>query len=195
MAAPGRGETTRILLQLNRGELGKVEATNLLFEHVFQELRRLASGMMQQERINHTLQPTALVHEAYLRLVDGSCVEWQGRAHFFGVASRAMRRILVEHARRHAAAKRGGQWQRITLDDRLGLKMPAAVEILDLDRSLAEFANVDSRAAQVVELRIFGGMTMEEIAHILDVSERTIYKDWNFAKMWLSKELAEGDHS
>jgi RNA polymerase sigma factor (TIGR02999 family) len=194
MAEPPQRETTRILLQLSRGELDKVEATDRLFEHVFQELRRLASGLMQRERPDHTLQPTALVNEAYLRLVDGSSVEWQDRAHFFGVATRAMRQILVEHARRHAAAKRGGGWQRITLDDRLGLKMPSAVEILDLDRVLVKLSEMDARAGRVVELRVFGGMTMEEIAHILDVSERTIYKDWHFAKMWLSKELAEEDH-
>jgi RNA polymerase sigma factor (TIGR02999 family) len=191
MVEPAQPETTQVLLQLSRGEVDKVEATNRLFELVFDELRRLASGLMRHERPDHTLQPTALVNEAYLRMVDGSCVEWKDRAHFFGVATRAMRQVLVDHARRRATEKRGGGWKRITLDDRLGLKWPSAVQILDLDKLLTKLSGLDERTGRVVEMRVFGGMTVAEVAHALGVTERTIYKEWRFAKMWLAKEFAD----
>jgi RNA polymerase sigma factor (TIGR02999 family) len=187
-----RGEVTRILMDLGRDDVDQIAASNRLFEAVYAELRRLAGGMMRGERRDHTLQPTALVHETYLRLVGGSEIEWRNRAHFFGIAASAMRRILVEHARQRAAAKRGGAWKRVTLDSEIAQPGVSDVEVLDLDRALTNLAELDGRAARVVELRVFAGMEMKEIAHILGVSERTVHGDWRVAKMWLARELSEG---
>lgn len=144
---------------------------------------------MRNERADHTLQPTALVHEAYVKLADGTRVAWKGRAHFFGVAARAMRQILVDHARRHLAAKRGGVRHRVTLTGCEPVDPHDAVEILELDELLERFSALDSRAARVVELRVFGGLSVPEAAHLLGVSPRTVDGDWAVARMWLSREL------
>jgi RNA polymerase sigma-70 factor (ECF subfamily) len=192
MADPDRDEITQILTGLHGGEGPNHEAAGRLFAAVFGELRRLAGGLMRNERTGHTLQPTALVNEAYLRLVDDSKVDWQNRAHFFGAAARAMRRILVDHARNRAAAKRGGGWHRITLDDALAVTTDRDIEILDLDRVLTKLASMDERMARVVELRVFAGMSVEETALILGISVRTIHNDWRVAKMWLARELSGG---
>jgi RNA polymerase sigma-70 factor (ECF subfamily) len=153
----------------------------------------MAAGLMRNERAGHTLQGTALVHEAYLRLVDDKAIDWQGRAHFFGIAARAMRQILVDHARGRAAAKRGGGLQRVELDDQMGLSGAHALDLLDLDRILTSLAEFDERMARVVEYRVFAGMSVEEVAHVLDVSVRTVHNDWRVAKLWLSRQLAERD--
>jgi len=148
---------------------------------------------MRRERKDHTLQPTALVNEAYLRLVDGSAVEWENRAHFFGIAARAMRQILIEHARRRSRAKRGGGWQRVTLD---GLQITAAsdVELLDLEEALQQLEKNDERMARVVELRVFGGLKVDEVAHVLGISRRTVHEDWRVARLWLAHQL-DGDNA
>jgi RNA polymerase sigma factor (TIGR02999 family) len=192
MDPSGGGEVTRLLAGMGRGDLDRVDAVNRLFGVVYGELRRLAAGLLREERPDHTLQPTALVNEAYLRLVNGAPVPWQNRAHFFGIAATAMRRILVEHARRRAAAKRGGSWQRVTLDERIETDARFDIEILDLDRLLSRLGAMDGRMERVVEMRVFCGMEMGEIAHILGVSERTVHNDWRIAKMWLTRELSEG---
>jgi RNA polymerase sigma factor (TIGR02999 family) len=190
-----RGEITRILVDLGRDGVDRPAISNHLFEVVYGELRRLAAGMMRGERPDHTLQPTALVNETYLRLVDDTQIDWQNRAHFFGIAATAMRRILVEHARQRATEKRGGGWQRVTLDGEIAQPDASDIEVLDLDRALSRLGELDGRAARVVELRVFAGMEMREIAHILEVSERTVHGDWRMAKMWLARELSRGTRS
>jgi RNA polymerase sigma-70 factor (ECF subfamily) len=195
MADPDRNAITQILAGLKgRGEPSRA-AADRLFEAVFDELRRLAGGLMNRERAGHTLQATALVNEAYIRLVDDSKIDWRNRAHFFGIAARAMRQILVDHARQRAAGKRGGGWRRVTLDDGVALTDQPDIEILDLDRVLTELAGMDERMARVVELRVFAGMSVEETAHILGVSVRTVHNDWRVAKMWLARQLSEGTSS
>jgi RNA polymerase sigma factor (TIGR02999 family) len=187
-----RGEITVLLDSLSHGDLEKAQATNRLFELVYAEMRRIAASLMNRERSGHTLQPTALVHEAYLRLVDQSRVRWEDRAHFFRIAVGAMRRILVDHARTRAADKRGGGWQRVTLDEAIGTDGGVEFEIVALDHALARLATMDDRMEQVVTMRVFGGMEMKEIAHALGVSERTVYDDWQVARRWLGRELAQG---
>jgi RNA polymerase sigma factor (TIGR02999 family) len=163
-----------------------------IFEIVYNELRRLAGSLMRREQSDHTLQPTALVHEAYCRLVDQTRIEWQNRAHFFGIAARAMRQILVNYAYQRGAAKRGGDWKRITLDERLAVGTAPEIQILELDEALNKLAEIDERMAKVVELRVFAGMRVNEVAHMLSVSRRTVLKDWRVAKMWLHRLLTEG---
>lgn len=158
-----------------------------LFDAVYQELRQLARAVLQ--RRDGTLTPTALVHEAYLRLASGAEIAWENRAHFLGIAARAMRQVLVDHARARSAAKRGGGLRRVTLDSKLGIEGGTEVELLDLNRALDRLAAKDSRMSQVVELRIFGGLTMKEVAHVLGVSKRTVDGDWAMARLWLAREL------
>jgi RNA polymerase sigma factor (TIGR02999 family) len=144
---------------------------------------------MRRERRDHTLQPTALVGEVFLRLVDQTRIAWRDRAHFLGVAARVMRQILVDHARRHGAAKRGAGVWRVTFDESLGHGLPKDIEIVALHEALARLGEIDPRGAQVVELRVFGGSTVEEIAQTLGVSKRTVDGDWAVARMWLAREL------
>ena len=146
---------------------------------------------MSNERANHTLQPTALVNEAYLKLVNAARVRWQGRAHFLRVAARAMRQILVNHATARAADKRGGDWTRITLDDEIAGSPNRVLEVLSLNEALEKLSRNDERMAQIVELRVFAGMPVREVAHVLGVSKRTVDSDWQFAKLWLADELRE----
>jgi RNA polymerase sigma-70 factor (ECF subfamily) len=194
-----RSDVTRILRALCEGEGDRKEHSDRLFHEVYRELRRIAGGMMSRERPDHTLQPTALVHEAYLKLVDQTVPDWQNRAHFFGIAARAMRQILVDHARRHQAEKRGGAWRRVTLDENLpgtgaftGGAGGAEVEILSLHEALEKLARRDERMARVVELRVFAGLLAREVALVLGVSKRTADEDWKLARMWLARELAGG---
>ncbi len=163
-----------------------------LLELVYEDLRRLARSYLRRERHAHTLSATGLVHEAFERLVEQTRVDWQGRSHYFAVAAQAMRRILVDHARRQARLKRGGDWQRITLDagsvrpsEALGFEV-----LLDLDRALAKLSALDERQSRVAELRYFAGMRMEEIAAVLGVSKRTVEGDWTHAKAWLKREIS-----
>jgi RNA polymerase sigma factor (TIGR02999 family) len=180
------GNVTRLLLEAQSGDRA---ALNRLLPLVYEELRRVAQRQMRRERPGHTLLTTGLVHEAYLKLVDEAQVEWQSRAHFFGIAARAMRQILVDHARRRGAEKRGGEWRRTTLaDKRLGLGVPME-ELLALDVALDRLDALDSRLREVVEYRFFAGMSEEEIGEVLGVSTRTVRRDWVKARAWLYKEL------
>jgi RNA polymerase sigma-70 factor (ECF subfamily) len=192
MAEPARSEITGILLSLQSDQAGRQKYSDRLFEHVYNDLHRIAVDLMRQERIDHTLQPTAIVHEAYLRLVDQTRTDWQDQAHFFRTAARAMRRILIDHERRRSAAKRGGDSPKVTLDSKLGVEKEKAVGVLELDEALTKLNEMDERMAQVVEFRVFAGMTVVEAAFVLDVSERTVHQDWRVAKMWLRRELPGG---
>lgn len=169
---------------------GDEAALDELVPLVESELRRLARGYMARERTGHTLQTTALVNEAYLRLVDAQDVCWNDRAHFFAIAARLMRRVLVDHARRKAFQKRGGNVKVVSLDEAMLISRAPDVELLDLDRALQALAAVDDRKARVVEMRYFGGMTVEETADALRVSTETVKRDWRLAKLWLLDELA-----
>jgi RNA polymerase sigma factor (TIGR02999 family) len=188
MSLPERGEITRLLLE-RRPDAPDAAADDRLLALLYPELRRLASALMRRERPGHTLQATALVHEAYLKLVDGAQTDWNDRAHFLGVAARAMRQVLVDHARRRGAAKRGKGWHRVTLDEALEPGGQADLEILELDDALEKLAALDPRGARGAELRLFGGLTAPDIARILGVSTRTVESDWAMAKLWLAREL------
>jgi RNA polymerase sigma factor (TIGR02999 family) len=168
---------------------GNHHALNQLLPLVYAELRRIAARQLQKERVGHTLQPTALVHEVYLRLVDQRHVDWRNRAHFFGVAAHVMRRILVDHARRRSTSKRGIGVQRVAIDDALGAAAPNDVPILAFDHALGRLEEIDADLAKLVELRAFGGLTIEEAAHVLDVSPSTAKRDLRTAKAWLKREL------
>lgn len=177
---------TRALKGMSSGEQG---AADQLWEMTYEELRRIAYRMLQGERMDHTLSGTALVHEAFVRLIDQNRVEWQDRAHFFAVAAQACRRILIDHARKHRAKKRGGGRVRITID-RLQLEQERKSEdLLDLHEALERLEVLNPRLSRVVEFRYFGGLSEAEIAEVLDVSERTVRRDWVKAKGWLHREL------
>jgi RNA polymerase sigma factor (TIGR02999 family) len=181
---------THLLVALRAGGDGHGRVTGQLVEALYPELRRLAARLMRRERDGHTLQPTAVVNEAFVRLVNQRTVDWQDRAHFLGIAARVMRQVLVEHARRRGAAKRGANRDRVTLDEALAMGDDPAFSMLVLDDVLTRLANVDPRGAQVAELRIFGGLTVQETAHALGVSVRTVHTDWAMARLWLARELA-----
>lgn len=190
-----RTEFTQILRDLVSNRHSSHVEFDRAFEIVYGELRKLAGVLMHHELSDHTLQPTALVHEAYFRLVDQKHVEWQDRAHFFGIASRAMRQILVEHARKRSAARHGGGLKKIPLDENIISANDFDVEIVELGEALDRLSDLDERMARVVEMRVFGGLTSEEIALVLGVSRGTIQNDWRFARMWLGRELSEGSSS
>src|SRR5262245_8416039 len=177
---------TALLTDWSRGDTTALEQ---LLPLLYDELRRIAARQLRGERVNHTLQPTALVHEVYLRLVDQRHVGWQDRAHFLGVAAHTMRRILVDHARRHSAQKRGDGVQCVSLDDAKDLAAPQEVPLLALDHALGRLETVDPELAKIVELRAFGGLTIEEAAHVLNVSPSTAKRDWRTARAWLNREL------
>ena len=188
MGCASRAETSEILTELEHE--GHPLAAQIL-PQVYDQLHLLAEVCLREERPDHTLQPTALIHEAYLKLANGKQVQWQNRAHFFGVAARAMREVLIDYARKKGTAKRGGGWRRLTLGDDFGERVPSEIEVADLDRLLSRLGEMDPRAEQVVELRVFGGLTARETAHLLGVSERTVHNDWRFARAWLSRELTD----
>jgi RNA polymerase sigma factor (TIGR02999 family) len=181
-------DVTLLLSALTRGDKG---ATSKLIPVVYDELRRLAGSYMRRERVDHTLQATALVHEAYLKLVEQRSVDWQSRAHFFGVAAQLMRRILIDHARGHSRQKRGGDEQKVSLDEALIFSEQQADELLAVDDSLNQLAKIDPRQAKVVEMRFFGGLSIEEAAEVLGVSPKTVKRDWSVAKAWLYADLKE----
>lgn len=168
---------------------GHQSALNHLMPLVYAELRRVAARQLRSERADHTLQPTALVHEVYLRLVDQRQADWRSRAHFFGVAAQVMRRILVDHARRHRADKRGEGVRCVSIDEAREVAASNEVPILALDHALDRLEKVDSDLARIVELRAFGGLTIEEAAHVLQVSPSTAKREWRTAKAWLGREL------
>ncbi|MCC7387447.1 MAG: hypothetical protein IT431_01635 [Phycisphaerales bacterium] len=184
--AERRSEVTQLLL---RAEQGDRDATDRLFPLVYDELRRLAGGMMRQERASHTLQATALVHEAYFRLVGDTHAGWESRAHFFGAAAAAIRRILVDHARSKNRDKRGGGWDRVPLPDEAAEQTPT-LDLLALDEALRKLATADPRMARLVELRFFVGLTITEAAASLGISEPTAVREWQLARVWLHAELS-----
>ncbi len=157
---------------------------------VYEELRRMANYYMRNERRGHTLQTSALVNEAYLRLIDHENIEWQNRSHFFGLAAQAMRRILVDHARSRNYQKRGGAAQQVSLDEAATLATERAEELIALDEALQELAKLDPRKSQIVEMRYFGGLTGEEVSEALSISTATVSRDWEIAKAWLLRELS-----
>lgn len=169
---------------------GSEDASARLMPLVYEELRRLAREYLRRERPDHTLQATALVHEAYLRMVDEKNITWKDRAHFYGIAARLMRRILVDHARAHNAAKRGGLEQKFSLDEARELPAAGATDLVALDGALESLAKTYPRKSEVVELKFFGGLEANEIAEVLQVSEKTVLRDWSFAKLWLCRELS-----
>ena len=167
---------------------GEQSVASPLMDAVYSELRRLARGYLRRERADHSLPPTALVHEAYLKLVDQRCVRWQSRTQFFAIAAHLMRRILVDHARARGAAKRGAG-AKVALDDVDAETSPPNVDMLDLDAALEALALVDSRQSRLVELRFFGGLTVNETAVVLGVAPITVKRDWALARAWLFREL------
>jgi RNA polymerase sigma factor (TIGR02999 family) len=169
---------------------GDTDARDQLMTVLYQELRRRAAARLRRERPGHSLQPTALVHEAYLRLVDQRRVVWQNRGQFFGVASEMMRRILVDRARAHRMAKRSGRWARVTLHEAARVAPAVDVDVLDLDAALTRLAAFDPRKSRLAELRFFGGLSVEEAGEALGVSHATVERDWQAARAWLLKELA-----
>ena len=179
-------DVTALLGDWGRGDR---TALNQLLPLVYAELRRVAARQLRNERADHTLQPTALVHEAYIKLVDQRHVDWQNRAHFFGVAAQVMRRILVDHARRHSASKRGDGVRCVSIDEARDVAASDEIPILALDHALDRLEKVDAELAKIVELRAFGGLTIEEAAHVLGVSPSTAKRDWRTAKAWLTREL------
>jgi RNA polymerase sigma factor (TIGR02999 family) len=170
---------------------GDLAARDELVAVVQQELRCRAAARLRREGKGHVLQPTALVHEAYLRLVGQRHTQWQDRGHFYAVASEMMRRILVDHARRRKMAKRSGGWARVTLDDGVAQQDPPDVDILDLDAALSEMASFDSRKSQVAELRFFGGLSLDDIGHALGISPATVEREWQAARAWLYRRLTQ----
>jgi RNA polymerase sigma factor (TIGR02999 family) len=170
---------------------GRHEALEHLTPLVYDDLRRVAARYMRQEATGHALQPTALVHEAYVRLIDQKRVKWRNRAHFFGVAAGMMRRILVDHARRRRAEKRGGDWERVTLaEDEVAAEDCREIDVLSLHESLERLATFDPQQARIVELRYFGGLTIEETAEVVGVSPATVVREWTIAKAWLRADLS-----
>ena len=168
---------------------GNRSALDQLLPLVYAELRRVAARQLRDERADHTLQPTALVHEVYMRLVDQREGDWQNRAHFFGVSAQVMRRILVDHARRRSASKRGDGVRCVSIDEARDVAAASEIPILALDGALDRLEKVDAELARIVELRAFGGLTIEEAAHVLSVSPSTAKRDWRTAKAWLNREL------
>ena len=180
-------DVTALLGDWSRGDR---TALNQLLPLVYAELRRVALRQLRKERADHTLQPTALVHEVFIRLVDQRRVDWQNRAHFFGVAANVMRRILVDYARRHGARKRGDGVRWVSLDEAEHVAAANEMPILEFDHALERLEAVDSELARIVELRAFGGLTIEEAAHVLGVSPSTVKREWRTAKAWLNRELS-----
>ncbi|MGA2068465.1 MAG: sigma-70 family RNA polymerase sigma factor [Thermoguttaceae bacterium] len=178
---------------LERFDPGERYAGEQLFADVYAELRALAARYLHRERKSHTLQPTALVHEAYLKLVDQTGVDWQDRAHFLAIAAHAMRQILVDHARRHRAAKRGGNRHRIALDDSLAVESRRDVDLLALEDALTKLTKLDPRQAQMIELRFFGGLSIAEVAKVMAISKRSVEREWTMVRAWLRRELGRGD--
>lgn len=183
-------EVTRIVNDMVAGDRAVAER---LFCLIYDSLHDLAARYLKGERPGHTLSPTALVHEAYVKLVDQSRVNWRGRTHFFAVGAQAMRRILVDHARHKHRIRRGGGRARIQLDDQIALSPRRDEDVLALDEALAKLAQVDPRQATVVELRFFGGLNVAEVADVLGVSKRTVEGEWTMARAWLRRELAGED--
>jgi RNA polymerase sigma-70 factor (ECF subfamily) len=190
MADGDLSETTQLLREWANGD---AEALNRLTPLVYRELRRIAGRYMQDEAPGRTLQTTAVVHEAYLRLIEVHNVDWQHRAQFFAVSAQIMRRILLDAARRRSTAKRGGRVEAVNLDEIADLSAERGAELLALDEVLERLTAIDPRKAQVVELRFFGGLSVEETAAVLKISVRTVHLDWSFARAWMLVEMGGGE--
>lgn len=186
----GEGQVTALLKRASRGD---ESARNELYPHIYQEMRRLASAYMARERAGHTLQPTALLHEAYLRLIECNEVDWEGRGHFFATAAKIMRRILISHARTKQANKRGGELQRVDLDKAFVTTAEPEPILISLDEALSRLELESPRAYQLVELKFFAGLSFEDAALALGVSSRTLKRDWEVAKRWLYREIQGSD--
>ena len=181
-------DITQLLVELTDGNK---EVVNEILPLIYSELRKLAGGYLRKERGNHTLQPTALVHEAYMKLIDQKQVKWQNRAHFFGIAAQVMRRILLDYARQHKAGKRGGVGENVELEENLIIvEGEKSAELLALDEALENLAKIDEMKAKIVELRYFGGLSVEETAEVLSVSAITVKRHWKMAKAWLYGQLS-----
>ena len=184
-------DLTEILVRWSEG---RREALDQLIPLIYDELHRIAARYLRQERSEHTLQPTALVHEAWIRLIDQKNVTWQNRAHFFGVSAELMRRILVDHARRKKAEKRGGGAATVALDENIEWSDHRDLDLVDLDDALQALATVDPQQSKVVEMRFFGGLSVEETAEALGVSGTTVKREWRMARAWLLRELEKTAH-
>jgi RNA polymerase sigma factor (TIGR02999 family) len=188
MSEQAPSEVTQMLIELTDGNQ---EVVNRILPHIYDELKRLASSYLRRERSDHTLQPTALVHEAYMKLIDQKRVRWQNRAHFFGIAAQVMRRILMDHARKHQAGKRGGEAEKLPIEEEiLVVSHDRSAELVALDDALHTLAEMDEHKARIVELRYFGGLSIEETAEVMGVSVPTINRQWRMAKAWLYSQLA-----
>jgi RNA polymerase sigma factor (TIGR02999 family) len=187
MSASSPREITQLLQAWSNGDK---TALNMLIPLVYEELRRIARQYMRRESPGHTLQTSALINEAYLRLVDQK-VRWQNRSHFFGIAAQLMRRILVDHARSHLYAKRGGDQPKVPLDEAMAVPEQRAVEIVALDDALKALATIDPRQSRIIELRFFGGLTIEETAEVLKVSHTIVEREWSLARAWLQCEISK----
>lgn len=185
--------TSRVTQLLEKFQPGDHRTADRLFSQVYAELRARAAGYLRRERKSHTLQPTALVHEAYLELVDQKRVDWQGKVHFLAIAATAMRRILVDHARRRGAAKRGGSRHRIALDDNLAIESHQDADLLALEDALIRLTDLDPRQAQMIELRFFGGLSVAEVAKVMGIPKRTVEREWTMVRAWLRRELSPSD--
>lgn len=185
--SPRKGPAEDVTTLLRAWRSGDAGARDLLLERVYGDLKRIAAAQMRGERVGHTLEPTALVHESFLRLIGQAAIDWRDRAHFFGLAAAMMRRVLVDHARRRLARKRRSDEPPPTLT--VAAPGRAAVELLDLDRALEKLASESPRPAKVVEMRYFGGLEIEEVAACLEVSPATVKRDWDYARAWIGAEL------
>lgn len=183
-------DVTELLHRLSEGDK---KAENDLMPLIYAELRRVAVAHLRKERADHTLQPTALVHEVYLKLINKANADWKGRTHFFAVASQTMRRILVDYARRKGAEKRGGRQVRLELDDSIQISAQQSMLVTEIDEALERLEQLSPRQAKVVELRFFAGLSEEEIGEVLGVTSRTVKRDWTMARAWLYGELHRGD--
>lgn len=190
MSKEGSPQITKLLLQWREG---KAEALDELVPLVHDELRRIARNFMRRQNPGHTLQTTALVNEAFIRLVDSNRVNWQDRNHFFAISAQLMRRVLVDVARRKNSLKRGGERVQVTLDDKLNVSDEKETDLIALDEAMSLLAKLNPRQSQIVELRYFGGLTEEQIADTLEISSRTVRRDWNLARAWLFRELNRKD--
>lgn len=186
MSSDRSADVTLLLHQISDGS---DTAPGRLLELVYEDLRHLAAAYMRNERADHTLQATALVHEAYMRMVDWKNVSWENRAQFFSVAAKVMRRVLIDHARSQGAKKRNRH--KLVLDEAISLPDNQQIDLIALDEALQKLENLDPRQARIVEMRFFGGLTIEETAHVLDVSDATVRREWTFAKAWFQRELAK----
>ena len=190
MGPEPKGDVTQLLVSWSNGDQHAAES---LIPLVYGELRRLASAYLRRERADHTLQSTALVHEAFMRLVDQRGVHWKSRAHFYGIAAQMIRRILVDHARNRHAGKRGSGAVKLALDDARGLAVPQELNLLRLDDALNELAALDERQSRVVELRFFTGLSIEETAEVLKLSPATVKREWSSARAWLFREMTRSE--